>query len=162
VAEYCTIAQVESVMPQWPQTTWPAELDAQLILEGIDSTINVVLANKGGLAVPFVSDGSNGENEFADLLRQICIHGGAMLVLKALFPDSSGPGETPVWIMHRDIYLENMKGLKDGSLLPQAVLDDTDFVEPTTVNTLYSDASVRADQGSHSRAAFYRKQSDLF
>ena len=152
---YCTVAEAAALVPQWPQASWPAELDATLELKGIDAAINMALSSKG-IAIPFESDGTTSQEKFADWLTLICRNGVAWRVVRALFPDATGSGETPAWVEFKAVYTAGLKGIKDESMLPQFVQDSSSEVQPSTVNTASGGADVVDSLGSYAKPAFTR------
>jgi hypothetical protein len=159
IVEYCTVAEVEAMIPQWPKTTWPPTLNAAEEIVAINAEVNMVLANHD-MTVPFVSDGTAVQALFFDYLKMVCRNGVAWRVVRSLFPEATGAGETPAWADFKSKFKDGLKGLSSGDMIPQTL--DIVPTSPSTLDDTHGSEEVNPSLGTHHKHAFYRNMSDKF
>lgn len=162
---YCTVAEAAAIIPNWPETSWPAAVNAVLELQGIDAQINMALASIGISSIPWTTTETSGQKFiFANWLKDLCRTGTAYRIVRILFPDVDQAGESPLWGELKAKYDEGIAQIKAGEV-PDFLLDSASDIEPTTVNTRYGGTDVTASILKHKgldRPAFTRARSDTF
>jgi len=111
---YSDLGDVEGLLAQWDisSSTKPSSTQVQAIRQGVDDTIDGVLAGLG-LTVPVTEP-----ERFVGLLRSCSKYGTAAQVLKSMFPEERPPGAESAWKFWADEYRSIIAGLKSGGLVP--------------------------------------------
>ena len=112
--------------------TRPDTTQATAIIADISNEIDVALS-AAGVAVPVTTP-----TFFLDWLGRLNAYGAAAAVLKSMFPDAVGPGDTPAYAFWDNWYQRGLDGIRDGSLIPGSVVTGgagANFVLPSTYLT---------------------------
>lgn len=138
---YATTTDVQGLLPKWTisASSSPTTTQVSAMLADVEAEINVALANQG-VSTPYATAG-----DFLDWLGKLSADGTAARTLKAMFPDSSGPMETPAYKYFSDQYAAGLKAIRDGSMLPPAAGASGVEAVPASYQTRYSDEE--ADDG---------------
>jgi len=155
---YCTEAEVEAMVPQWPRSGWPSLFDLDQEIESIDAELNVILANRG-MSVPYVSDTSNEGDAFYLYLGLLCRSGVTWRVVQSI---ARGSDDVAMWEDFHTAYEEGKKGLQSGQTIPYTVKQSEDSLGPSNINTIHPTDEVNDSLGSANQHAFYRSKSDTF
>lgn len=115
---YAATADIQARVAQFTisATSKPTTTQVGLIQGDISHDINVALGSKG-ITTPFADDGS----EFYDWLGAVEAWGTTAELLKSMFPNATGPAETPAYAYYEKRYQAAIKGILDGSLIPSTV-----------------------------------------
>ena len=113
---YSTVDQVRSRMAQFSigTSTKPTTAQVTTFLDEIDSEINVILTGHG-IETPVTTPA-----DFVTWLSNVAANGVTALVLKSMFPNTVGPGETPAWAFFEKRYQDALKMLREGGVIPGA------------------------------------------
>jgi len=113
---YCVIADVQALNAKrtYDATSTPTATQVESLITRIANEIDTVLAARG-LDTPVTTPAA-----FLDHLKQVNAYGAAALAEMAMFPETSGLGETPHSAMLWKIYKEKLQALAEGQL-PVAV-----------------------------------------
>ena len=147
---YAVIADVQGVIPKWilDGSSTPSNAQATAIIDAVSEEIDTVIAARG-ITVPVAAPA-----HFLAGLVMLNVYGGAARVLRAMFPDATGPGETPAYAYWEKQYDEGIAGLKNGSAIPASVEAAGVYVDPSTYFTRNPDTE--EDLGEIAEPTFRR------
>ena len=148
---YAVIADVQGVIPKWTfsGTTKPSTTQATAIIDAVSEEIDSILAARG-IAVPVTAPA-----HFLAALVMLNVYGGAARILRAAFPDATGPGETPAYAYWEKQYDEGIAGLRNGTAIPRSVSASDLYVDPSTYFTRNPDEE--EDLGDIAEPTFKRR-----
>jgi hypothetical protein len=128
---YATLAEVQQLMAQFTisATSTPNTTQATAIMTDISNEIDVRLSG-AGFSVP-VTD----PQYFEDWLALLNSYGAAAAVLKSMFPDAVGIGETPAYAFWEARYQQGLKDIADGTISPADTPSNANTVLPATYLT---------------------------
>lgn len=133
---YAVIGDVQELIAQFPLSASSAPTTAQAtqITTDISNEIDVTLSG-AGFSVPVAAP-----QYFVDWLGLLNGYGAAAAVLKSMFPNAVGPGETPAYAFWEARYQEGLKAIRDGTIDPPEAADNANFVLPSTYLTRNPDS----------------------
>lgn len=131
-------------------STRPTVTELDAMVNGIDAQINSVLRGAGIDIVPVTSSDDSIFNRF---LVEVNKWGAAGEFLKALFPEVTGPGESPAFGFWEKRYQDTLKQWREGMDLPASLLSGPNDPSPSTYFTanpdeerVYSDLMENTDR----------------
>ena len=130
---YTTLTNVKGLMAKFSVgvSTTPTEAQATTIIDAIAWEIDAALVGVG-YTLP-----CEGPAWFVSWLGMLTAYGAAAAILKSMFPDATGPGESPAYAFWESRYQEGLKGIRDGTIvIPDAVRG----LSPSTYFTRNPDA----------------------
>ena len=135
---YAVIADVTELLAQFTldANSSPSTDQATNILSDISDEIDTALASKG-ISVPVTAP-----TYYKDALGRLNAYGAAAAVLKSMFPDATGAGETPAYAFWEGRYKRGLEGIKNGTLIPPDLTKGSGEVAPSTYLTVNPDAEV--------------------
>jgi hypothetical protein len=138
---YASSAQIQGAIAKFTLglTTKPSTTQLTPIISEVEGYIESILAAKG-IAVPVTLPAY-----FEQALEGISVAGCAARVLKSMFPDAIGAGETPAYAYWQKLFDDGIKGLVDGSLIPddpEVIGSASGYVAPSTYFTNNPDEEV--------------------
>jgi len=110
-------------------STKPTTTQATSFVDEIDAEINVLL-EKHSVTTPVTSPAA-----FLTWLGNVSANGATATVLKSMFPDATGPGETPAYSFFEKRYQDALKELRAGDVIPASLLESEDDAGPSTYFT---------------------------
>lgn len=133
---YATITDVQDLIAQFPITTTskPNTTQVTAIIADTSNEIDVRLSG-AGFAVPVTTPGF-----FLAWLKRLNAYGAAAAVLKSMFPDAVGPGDTPAYAFWEERYQAGLKAITDGTVSPEGWAAGANQVMPSTYFTRNPDA----------------------
>lgn len=131
---YASNSQVQGAIAKFTvgASTKPTTTQMSTIISEVEGIIDSVLSAKG-IAVPVTLPA-----HFEQALEGISVAGSAARVLKSMFPDAVGAGETPAYAYWQKLFDDGIKALVDGSLIPDDPLvvgSASGYVAPSTYFT---------------------------
>lgn len=125
---YCIVSDVQGLNPkrEYSPTSTPNLAQVNTLIDTISDEIDLVLSS-AGYTVPATG------TAFVSALKRINAYGAAALAEMAMFPESSGMGETPHWKILLQIYQGWIKSLQEGK-----VPADLDVGAPLPVGSNYT------------------------
>jgi hypothetical protein len=121
VADYCSIAEVESLIPTIAPlsgTTVPNSTQAATLLASVTGEIEMHMRGQG-YETPAT------DTEALDSLKTIAMNGSAAKILKAAFPSAEAMGgDEGAYKTFREDYLAGLKFIDDGGLGSDSTSDD--------------------------------------
>ena len=128
---YAVRTDVEGLIAQFTldANSKPTQTQADTLIDDTGDEIDVVLSS-AGVAVPVTTP-----TYFKEALKFLNAYGAAAAILRAMFPDATGSGETPAYAFWEARYKAGLKGLKDGSHIPPGVTRSAGYVPPSTYLT---------------------------
>mgnify|MGYP005813734273 CR=1 FL=1 len=155
---YAATADIQAVVAQFTidSNSVPTTTQVGLLRDQIEGQINALLAAKG-ITVPFATDSSADQDAFAAFLKHLSAFGAAAATLKAMFPDASGPGETPAYAFFQSGYKDGLAMLQDGTGIPLSLSEAATTIAPSTMNTRNPDDD--EDLGDRANPTFERPMS---
>lgn len=128
---YAVQADVEGLIAQWTlsATSKPTSTQVGVIITDVSNEIDSLLAGLG-YTVPVTAP-----SYFLDWLGILNAYGAAAAVLKSMFPDAAGPGETPAYAFWESRYKAGLGRLKDGSAIPAGLARSSKSLVPSTYFT---------------------------
>lgn len=128
---YAVIGDVQELIAQYPLSVSSAPTTAQAtqIVLDISNEIDVMLSG-AGFSVPVTTP-----SYFVDWLGLLNGYGAAAAVLKSMFPNAVGPGETPAYAFWEARYKEGLKAIADGTISPPESPSNANFVLASTYLT---------------------------
>ena len=144
---YTNERKIQSLLGQFDisGSTKPNTAQVAILMSQVDGELDAILA-AAEVTVPVTSP-----TYFVDWLEGIASAGVAARVLKSMFPDHTGPGETPAHAFWQRLYDRGIGMIKDGSILSDDVVNIAD-VEPSTYFTRNPDTE--EDTGDIAEPAF--------
>lgn len=133
---YATDADVQELIAQFTlgASSVPTLTQAGNIRTDISNEIDVRLSG-AGFSVPVMTP-----SYFVDWLGRLNAYGAAAAILKSMFPDALGPGETPAYAFWEARYQEGLKAIADGAVSPPEAASNSNQVLPSTYLTRNADA----------------------
>tara|TARA_Y100000310_G_scaffold94659_1_gene92412 strand:- start:466 stop:939 length:474 start_codon:yes stop_codon:yes gene_type:complete len=113
-------------------TTAVTLTDLGNIIDGISAQIDSVLKGAGVGTVPVTS---SADSTFATFLIAVNIWGAAGEYLKGLFPEATGPGESPAFAFWQKKYTDTLKAWREGKDLPSGLTGGSNDQAPSTYFT---------------------------
>ena len=113
-------------------TTAVTLTDLGNIIDGISSQIDAILKAAGVGTVPVTSAM---DSTFATYLVAVNIWGAAGEYLKGLFPEATGPGESPAFAFWQKKYIDALDAWRKGSDLPATLLGGDSDQSPSSYFT---------------------------
>ena len=131
---YCQLSDVSSLIARFGVnvSSTPTSTQAQAINNDVGYELDVAIEGAGFLT-PIT------DVKFGWYLLALNAYGSAAAILKSMFPDAKGPGETPAYAFWEARYQLGLKGVKDGTLIPPGLPRNARFVAPVTYLTLNPD-----------------------
>lgn len=131
---YAVIADVQGLMAQHTltATSKPTLTQATAITNDTSDEIDARLAAVG-VVTPVTTPAS-----FLRALALLNAYGAAAAILKSMFPDAVGPGDTPAYAFWEKRYQDGLDAISagaDGGVIPPAVPDSLEAVRPSTYFT---------------------------
>jgi hypothetical protein len=128
---YADRADVEALMAQFAigAYTKPSGPQVDAIIAATSNELDAWLSG-AGVTVPVTEPAY-----FLGWLSSVNAYGAVAAVLKSMFPDSVGPGETPAWAFWESRYKAALKGISDGSMLSGAILGTAGRITPSNYFT---------------------------
>tara|TARA_Y100000310_G_scaffold333905_2_gene412438 strand:+ start:12429 stop:12902 length:474 start_codon:yes stop_codon:yes gene_type:complete len=117
---YATTAQVNRILGPHEATATTAVTLTDLgnLIDGISAQIDTVLKGAGVSVVPVTS---SVDSTFATFLIAVNIWGAAAEYLKGLFPEATGPGESPAFAFWQKKYADTLAAWRKGEDLPSGL-----------------------------------------
>lgn len=133
---YAIEADLQELIAQFPlsASSKPTDAQATLIINDTSDEINARLS-AAGVATPVATPAS-----FLRALALLNAYGAAAAVLKSMFPDAVGPGDTPAYAFWEKRYQDGLLAIANGSMVPAAVAANVDSVMPSTYLTRNPDS----------------------
>ncbi len=153
MAQYANLKDVQTLIPKinMGATTSPTAVEVDKILVSTSSEIDSRLAAQG-YTVPATSpDG------FLTYLGLVCSYGAAAAILKGLFPDAVGAGESPAYAFWEKRYQAELQRLESGVAIP-TTLSAGSGLKPRTYLTEHPDLTDDVDLGTAGEPFFNRRQ----
>lgn len=134
MAQYSSTTLVNEVLGPHATTATTTPTTAQLsnMIDGINAQIDSVLLGAGVSSVPVTSSHNA---SFAAFLIEVEKWGSAAESLKAMFPEATGPGETPAFGFWQKKYDDTLKAWRDGKDIPSTLLGGANDPSPSTYFT---------------------------
>lgn len=131
---YATTAQVNGLLGPHAATfdTVPTVTQLASMIDGISAQIDTVLKGAGVNSVPVIS---SLDSTFAAFLIEVNKWGAAAEFLKALFPEATGPGESPAFAFWETKYRDTLKAWRMGQDLPDGLLSGSNDPAPSSYFT---------------------------
>lgn len=133
MASYGTIGELQELIAQFTisASSKPNTTQATAIIQGISDEIDVALQGVG-VTVPATTPAY-----FLNWLAALNSYGAAAAVLKSMFPDAVGPGDTPAYAFWNEWYQRGLAAIRDGSLVPVSIIvvGSGSYVLPSTYLT---------------------------
>lgn len=128
---YASIEDVKGAMAKWTldANSKPTENEAISMIRDVSLEIDAVLGGIG-LATP-----ATAPPEFVVSLKLLNQYGATARILRSMFPDAAGPGETPAYAFWERNYDDGIKALKKGEGIPSGVATTASLVKPQTYLT---------------------------
>ena len=117
-------------------STKPTEQQATALLDQVSAEIDTTIAG-AGYTVPVTAPAY-----FLTRLSLLNSVGAAAAILRAMFPDATGAGETPAYAFWWNWYQTGLKSLANGSAIPPDVITNAAYVAPSTYFTNNPDVEV--------------------
>lgn len=152
---YCTASDIQELIAKFSLTASSTPNTTQVadIIDQIAGEIDSVLSAQG-VTVPATTP-----SEFTKMLEALNAYGAAAGVLKSMFPDSTGAGETPAYQFWETRYRNGLAALKDGSMIPNAVVGtSTGYLAPSTYFLNNPDTEDDIDLGTAGEPFFTRSK----
>lgn len=134
---YGSITDLQDLIAQFTigASSKPNTTQATAIIADISNEIDVALTSVG-VTVPVTTPAY-----FLDWLGRLNAYGAAAAVLKSMFPDATGPGDTPAYAFWNDWYQRGLATILDGSVVPTVIVTPGSgtFVLPETYLTRNAD-----------------------
>lgn len=136
MAGYATMVDVQDLIAQFPisATSAPTTTQATVIVNDTADEINARLS-AAGLTVPVTAPAS-----FLRALVLLNAYGAAAAILKSMFPDAPGPGDTPPYAFWEERYKAGLVAIANGSMIPVDAVANTNSVLPSTYLTRNPDS----------------------
>lgn len=111
---YAEVSDVQELIAQFPigAASKPTHEQVQNIITDTEYEVNVNLSARG-LTVPVTTP-----DYFVGWLGRVVTYGAAAAVLKSMFPNATGPAETPAYAFWEARYRTALKGINDGTFTP--------------------------------------------
>lgn len=131
MATYVEVSDVKAIIAAFDvgRETNPDRLEADTIVIDTDAEINSVL-DAAGLSVPVTTP-----SHFVDWLKALNKYGAAAAILKSMFPDAAGPGETPAYAFWEARYRNALKMFAKGQGIPDSATKGGGDLNPSTYLT---------------------------
>ena len=149
---YAAIARVQGLIPKFVITasTTPNTTQAEQIIDDVDGEINACL-DSISLAIPVTTP-----QDFVDRLAHLNAVGAAAAILRAVFPNATGPGESPAFAFWWSWYKDGKKALLEKVGIPPSLLSGGTSVQPATYLTRNPDEN--EDIGDIAEPVFTRDE----
>ncbi len=133
---YASLPDVQALIPKFSidASTKPNTVQATGIVTQISAEMDSVVSG-AGYAVPVATPAW-----FVDALKLLNCYGAAATILKAFFPDATGPDETPAYAYFAQMYRDGLKRLSTGDGIPPDAPTSSGTVYPSTYFTRNPDA----------------------
>lgn len=127
---FATVADIQRLMAQFPITSSgkPTSTQIESILADTEHEVNTHLSS-AGVTVPVTAP-----DYFLNWLGLLASYGATAAVLKSMFPNATGPAETPAYAFWEARYKLGLKGIDDGTLVPSDLIT-SHRVKPSTYFT---------------------------
>jgi len=114
---YAIIADIERLMAQinLGSLSRPNGMQVQSIIDDTEHEVNTALSSRS-IDVPITIPA-----EFVGWLGLLVSYGATAAILKSMFPDATGPGESPAYSFWEARYRLGLKGIIDGALIPGSI-----------------------------------------
>ena len=131
MATYVEVSDVQAIISAFDigRGSSPTRLEADQIVIDTDAEINSVL-DSAGLAVPVTTP-----SYFVGWLEAINKYGAAAAILKSMFPDAAGVGETPAYAFWEARYRNALKLFAKGEGIPDSATKGGSNLNPSTYLT---------------------------
>ena len=128
---YAVLADIQALIAKFTvgTATTPTTTQAGAIISDVQDEIDTMLA-ANGVAVPVTAPA-----HFVSALGLVNQYGAAAAILKSMFLDAVGAGETPAYAFWEERYRRGLASIKDGSMIPPDVLFNEASVAPSTYFT---------------------------
>ncbi len=128
---YAELSDVQALLAKFSigGTTKPTVTQATAIIRDVSAEVDAALAG-AGFAVPVTAPAW-----FVNYLGLVNQYGAASAILKAMFPDVSGPDETPAYAFWESRYQKALAALRNGSAIPPGLAAGSAQVTPSTYFT---------------------------
>lgn len=131
---YATNGEVQGAIAKFTvgAATKPTTTQMTTMISEVEGFIDSVLSARG-ITTPITAP-----SQFVSALQGIAVAGTAARVLKSMFPDAVGAGETPAYAYWQKLFDDGIKALVDGSLIPDDPLvvgSASGYVAPSTYFT---------------------------
>jgi len=113
-------------------STTPTLTQLSAIITSVSSFMDGVLKAAGVSSVPVVS---GDDSVFYSMLGEINKFGAASEFLKGMFPEATGPGETPAFKYWGDKYDDGIEMLRGDNGIPSPLLGGPNDISPSTYFT---------------------------
>jgi len=136
MAGYAVIADLQDLIAQFPisATSAPTTTQATTIINDTADEINARLS-AAGLTTPVTTPAS-----FLRALALLNAYGAAAAVLKSMFPDAVGPGDTPAYAFWEERYKAGLAAIANGSMSPADSVSNAGSILPSTYLTRNPDS----------------------
>jgi len=147
---YSTSTIIQGLLAQFTLGASSKPTDTQIgtIIAEVDADLNVALAGQG-IVVPVTTPAY-----YVTWLEGVSAAGSAARVLKSMFPNTTGAGETPAYAFWQKIYTDALAGIKSGAMIPPDAISGGTRFAPTTYFTRNPDEE--EDLGIISEPFFHR------
>lgn len=134
---YAEIARIQGLIPKWTisDSTTPNTDQAEQIIDDVSDEIDSCLA-AASVMVPVTTPAY-----FMDRLALLNAVGAAAAIARAMFPDTTGPGETPVFQFFWNWYKQGKDALTNKKGIPPSLLSGGSSVQPSTYLTRNPDTN---------------------
>lgn len=114
MAVYTTLAKVQGMLPAFTLdgTSVPTSTQAQVLIDEVAAEIETVLAG-AGVTVPVTTP-----DYFVTRLSILNAYGATAAILKAAYPEATGPGENPAYAFWESRYKMGLAALRKGEDVP--------------------------------------------
>lgn len=138
---YATLDTVQGMMAQYPITPFSAvnETQATAIIADISAEVDVALS-AAGVSTPVATPAT-----FVEWLGRLNAYGATATILRSMFPGGPMmargvrpdmlPTEMPAYVFWEQRYQAGLQGIRDGTMVPADVTDNSNFVLPSTYLT---------------------------
>jgi hypothetical protein len=128
---YAEVSDVQGIISAFDigRATSPDRLAADSVVIDIDAELNSVL-DAAGLSIPVTTP-----SYFVDWLKALNKYGAAAAILKSMFPDAVGVGETPAYAFWEARYRNALKLFAKGQGIPDSAAKGGSDLSPSTYLT---------------------------